>query len=184
MKKLFCEKIKLKIFSFKDVFCSLAANYNDYEKKINKIRKECLGFVVLIDGKRFYKTFDEIDYSIESANLIEIIPCSKFNMPFFTLVSVLIAIGLNTLLANIVAFLLTALIMFGISYLISKLLSGKGSGSSIKTASYLFSNKDNIAARNTPVSLSYGRLRLGSNVTSAFILNFDLSLDSNIPILI
>jgi predicted phage tail protein len=81
------------------------------------------------------------------------------------------------LLANIVSFLLTALILFGISFLISKLFGPKGPGNPVKTASYIFSNKDNIAARNTPISLNYGRLRLGSNVTNAFILNFDLTSD-------
>lgn len=176
LKKLFCKQISLRVFKFKDIFSSLAANYNDYEKKLNKIRKECLGFVVLVDGDLFYKDFDEIDCEIENAKCIELIPCCKFKI-FGSLVAVLISIGLSTLLANIVSFLLTALILFGISFLISKLFGPKGPGNPIKTASYIFSNKDNIAARNTALSLNYGRLRLGSNVTNAFILNFDLTSD-------
>jgi hypothetical protein len=135
-----------------------------------------LGFVVLVDGDLFYKDFDEIDCEIENAKCIELIPCCKFKF-FGSLVAVLISIGLSTLLANIVSFLLTALILFGISFLISKLFGPKGPGNPVKTASYIFSNKDNIAARNTPISLNYGRLRLGSNVTNAFILNFDLTSD-------
>lgn len=177
LKKLFCKQIKINILSFKDIFKSLSCNYNDYDKKINKIRKNCLGLAVLVDGNLFYKDIDEIDYDIQDAKCIEIIPCSKLNI-FGSLVAALIAIGLSKILANVVAFLLVVLISLGISYLISKLMA-KSQGSQIKTASYIFSNKENLAARNTPLALAYGKLKVGSNVINGLIFNFDLKYDAN-----
>jgi hypothetical protein len=58
-------------------------------------------------------------------------------------------------------------------------MGSKGAGNGIKTSSYIFGNKDNIAARNTPISVNYGRLRLGSNVINGLIVNFDLSYDAS-----
>lgn len=178
LKKLFCKEIKINAGNFKDIFRSLSCNYNDYNKKINKIRKSCCGLAVVIDGKLFHKDYEESDHDIKEANIVEIIPCSKINL-FATLVGFLIGIGLSKLLANVVAFLVIVLISYGISYLISKLMGGRGAGNGIKTASYLFSNRENLAARNTPISLNYGRLKLGSHVINGLVFNFDLSFNYN-----
>lgn len=177
LKKLFCKQIKLNISSFKDIFKSLSCNYNDYDKKINKIKKHCLGLAVLVNGNLFYKDAEEIDFDIRDADYIEIIPCSKLHL-FGTLVATLIAVGLSKLLANVFAFLIIVAISIGISFLISKLMARK-QGTQIKTASYIFSNQQNLAARNTPLSLSYGKLKLGSNVINALIFNFDLQYDTS-----
>lgn len=177
LKKLFCQQIKMNVINFKDIFKSLSCNYLDYNKKINKIKKTCCGLAVIVDGKLFHKDYEFVDHDIKDAKTIEIIPCSKINI-FAALVATLVSIGLSKLLANIVAFLLVMLISFGISYLISKLIGGKGPGNGIKTSSYLFSNRENLAARNTPISLSYGRLKLGSSVINGLIFNFDLKFDS------
>lgn len=178
LRKLFCKEVKINAANFKDIFRSLSCNYNDYNKKINKIRKTCCGLAVIIDGKLFHKDYEESDHDIREASVVEIIPCSKINL-FGTLVAVFISIGLSKLLANVVAFLVIVLISYGISYLVSKLLGGRGAGNGIKTASYLFSNRENLAARNTPISLNYGRLKLGSSVISGLIFSFDLSFNSN-----
>jgi len=178
LKKLFCKQIKINVANFKDIFQSLSCNYSDYNKKINKIRKNCCGLAVVIDGKLFHKDYEDSDQNIKEASVVEIIPCSKLNV-FASLVAVLISIGLSKLLANIVAFLVIVLISYGISYLVSKLLGGRGAGNGIKTASYLFSNRENLAARNAPISLNYGRLKLGSSIINGLIFNFDLSFDSN-----
>ena len=67
-----------------------------------------------------------------------------------------------------------SVISFGISFLINKLLSPKNP-KQVQTSSYIFSSKENVANRNTPIPVSYGRLRIGTHVISSVGLNFDLS---------
>ena len=71
-----------------------------------------------------------------------------------------------------------SVISFGISFLVNKLLSPKDP-KQVKTSSYIFSSKDNVTNRNTPVPVSYGRLRIGSHVISSITLNFDLAFSNN-----
>jgi predicted phage tail protein len=178
LKKLFCQQIKLNVVAFKDIFKSLSCNYTDYNKKINKIKKSCFGFAVVIDGKLFCKDYEDLNFDIKDAQKIDIIPCSNFNFAT-SLIATLVAIGLSKFWAAVVTVLIIAAVSYGISYLISKLMGSKGAGSGLKTSSYIFGNKDNIAARNTPVSLNYGRLKLGSSVINGLIFNFDLIYDSS-----
>jgi predicted phage tail protein len=178
LKKLFCKQVKLNVLNFKDIFKSLSCNYTDYHNKLNKLKKSCFGFAIIIDGRLFSKDLDAIDFYIKEANKIEIVPCSKFGF-VTSLVAALVAIGLSKFWAAVVAIVVVAAISIGISFLISKLMGSKGAGNGIKTSSYIFGNKDNIAARNTPISVNYGRLRLGSNVINGLIVNFDLSYDAS-----
>ena len=71
-----------------------------------------------------------------------------------------------------------SVISFGISFLVNKLLSPKDP-KQVKTSSYIFSSKDNTANRNTPIPVSYGRLRIGSHVISTVSLNFDLNFSND-----
>jgi hypothetical protein len=41
--------------------------------------------------------------------------------------------------------------------------------------SFIFTGRDNVAARNTPIQLGYGRLKVGTNVINAVSFNFDSS---------
>jgi predicted phage tail protein len=50
----------------------------------------------------------------------------------------------------------------------------------VKTSSYIFSSKENLAQRNASIPLSYGRLRLNSYIVSSILLNFDLTSDFDI----
>jgi hypothetical protein len=65
-----------------------------------------------------------------------------------------------------------AALSFGISFLISKLLTPKDP-KQIKTSSYILGAKSNIAARNAAVPIGYGKLRVGSLIVSSFSINFD-----------
>ena len=77
-------------------------------------------------------------------------------------------------MAFVITTVLVSAISFGISFLISKLLTPKDP-KQIKTSSYILGSKANVAARNTPIPLGYGKLRIGSYVVSSFGLEFDKS---------
>ena len=64
--------------------------------------------------------------------------------------------------------------MVGISYLITYLMK-PGDPRQIKTSSFIFTGRDNVAARNTPIQLGYGRLKVGTSVINAVSFNFDSS---------
>jgi hypothetical protein len=55
-----------------------------------------------------------------------------------------------------------------------------GDPKQIKTSSFIFSGKDNVAARNTPVQLGDGRLKVGTNVINAVLFNFDSSYKATV----
>jgi hypothetical protein len=55
-----------------------------------------------------------------------------------------------------------------------------GDPKQIKTASFIFSGRDNVAARNTPIQLGYGRLKVGTSVINAIQFTFDSSYVSSI----
>ena len=88
------------------------------------------------------------------------------------------SITATTVAGKIGVFLINTIIMsvisFGISFLINKLLTPKNP-KQVQTSSYIFSSKENTASRNTPVPVSYGRLRIGTHIISNMSINFDLS---------
>jgi predicted phage tail protein len=66
---------------------------------------------------------------------------------------------------GITAFLLMLAVSIGIQLLIAKIMTPK-SPVDVKTNSRLFSNYENVTARNVPVPLGYGRVKVGSIVVS------------------
>lgn len=182
LKKYFCSSFNLKVNKFKDIFFALCSNYSNYNFKMKSLYKKIGGFVVILDGKIFHKDCEDLDFLITDVETIEIIPCLIFGF-FGTLVAVLIAVGLSKFLAYVVAFIITIAISIGISYLISLLLR-PGDPKQLKTSSYIISTKDNIAARNTPIALNYGRLKVGSSVINACLYNFDSSYASTTSIVL
>jgi len=182
LKKYFCSSFNLKVNKFKDIFFALCSNYSNYNFKMKSLYKKFGGFVVILDGKIFYKDSEDLDFLIADIEVIEIIPCLTFGI-FGSLVAVLIAVGLSKFLAYVVAFIITIAISIGISYLISLLLR-PGDPKQLKTSSYIISTKDNIAARNTPIALNYGRLKTGSSVINACLYNFDSSYASTTSVVL
>lgn len=182
LKKYFCSSFNLKVNKFKDIFFALCSNYSNYNFKMKSLYKKFGGFVVILDGKIFHKDYEDLDFLINDVETIEIIPCLVFGF-FGTLVAVLIAVGLSKFLAYVVAFIITIAISIGISYLISLLLR-PGDPKQLKTSSYIISTKDNIAARNTPIALNYGRLKTGSSVINACLYNFDSSYASTTSVVL
>ncbi len=173
LKKYFCSSFDLKVNKFKDIFFALCSNYSNYNFKMKSLYKKFGGFIVILDGKIFHKDSEDLDFLINDVKVVEIIPCLIFGITS-ALIAALVAIGLSKFLAYIVAFLIVIAISIGISYLISQLLK-PGDPKQIKTSSYIVSSKDNVAARNTPIALNYGRLKVGSSVINACLFNFDNS---------
>ena len=173
LKKMFCSSFFIKGNTVKDIFKCMAANTRDYSAKMNKILKKDYGLALVIDGVLYHENESELDSFIKVASEIEIFICSGLN--FWASLTVAIAAAIKKLtLVSIAKFILFMAITIGISYLITMLLK-PGDPKQIKTSSFIFSGKDNVAARNTPIQLNYGRLKVGTSVINAVLFNFDSS---------
>ena len=178
LKKMFCDSFFVKANALKDIFKCMAANTRDYSVKMNKLVKKEYGLALVIDGVLYHENETELDNFIKLASEIEIFICSGFNFWVSLTLAIATAIKKLTLVA-VAKFILFLAISIGISYLISMLLK-PGDPKQIKTSSFIFSGKDNVAARNTPVQLGYGRLKVGTNVINAVLFNFDSSYKATV----
>lgn len=172
LKKHFCESFAAKAENIKDLFKALAANFPNYSRSMQKIQKHCSGLALILDGQLFHKDVDFIDSELLAAKTIEIIPCSKICI-FSSLAAILVSIGVQAIVAKVIAFVLIVAISIGISFLVSSLMK-PGDPKQLKTSSYIFASQYNISARNTAIPISYGRLKANSSIISAFLLSFDL----------
>jgi len=173
LKKMFCDCFFVKANTVKDIFKCMAANTRDYSVKMNKLVKKEYGLALVIDGVLYHENETDLDNFIKLASEIEIFICSGFN--FFATLGASIAAAIAKLTwVSVAKFVLFLAITIGISYLVTMLLK-PGDPKQIKTSSFIFSGKDNVAARNTPIQLGYGRLKVGTNVINAVLFNFDSS---------
>jgi hypothetical protein len=175
---MFCDSFFVKANALKDIFKCMAANTRDYSVKMNKLVKKEYGLALVIDGVLYHENETELDNFIKLASEIEIFICSGFNFIGSLIGAIVVAAGKLTW-AGVGKFILFLAISIGISYLISMLLK-PGDPKQIKTSSFIFSGKDNVAARNTPVQLGYGRLKVGTNVINAVLFNFDSSYKATV----
>jgi hypothetical protein len=175
---MFCDSFFVKANALKDIFKCMAANTRDYSVKMNNLVKKEYGLALVIDGVLYHENETELDNFIKLASEIEIFICSGFNFIGSLIGAIVVAAGKLTW-AGVGKFILFLAISIGISYLISMLLK-PGDPKQIKTSSFIFSGKDNVAARNTPVQLGYGRLKVGTNVINAVLFNFDSSYKATV----
>lgn len=171
LRKLTCPMFEVNVKSFNELISCITGNFDKFNSKINVFLKKSNAFFILADGKLItnLKYLDSIFYKVK---VIELIPLS----PFAAVAPAVIAftsIKVNAFVALAINTIIFAAISIGISFLLSKLLSPK-QPNQIKTSSYIFSSKENVAQRNTPVPLCYGRLRLTSQIMSSYLLSFDL----------
>ena len=176
LKKMFCDSFVVKANSLKDIFKCVASNTTDYSFKMNEVLKQNCGLALVIDGVLHHDVEIDLDSCIKSASVVEIFICSGLN--FVVLPTVVGYLAALTWI-SVLKFVLFVAIMVGISYLITYLMK-PGDPKQIKTASFIFSGRDNVAARNTPIQLGYGRLRVGSSVINAIPFSFDSSYISAI----
>ena len=171
LKKMFCDSFVVKANSIKDIFKCMASNAIDYSFKMNSLLKQQYGLALVIDGVFYHDMEIDLDFYIKSASVIEIFICSGFNFLIFPAV---VGYLVKLTLLSVLKFILFVAVMVGISYLITYLMK-PGDPRQIKTSSFIFTGRDNVAARNTPIQLGYGRLKVGTSVINAVSFNFDSS---------
>jgi predicted phage tail protein len=171
LKKMFCDSFVVKANSIKDIFKCMASNAMDYSFKMNSLLKQQYGLALVIDGVFYHDMEIDLDFYIKSASVIEIFICSGFNFLVFPAV---VGYLVKLTLLSVLKFILFVAVMVGISYLITYLMK-PGDPRQIKTSSFIFTGRDNVAARNTPIQLGYGRLKVGTSVINAVSFNFDSS---------
>ncbi len=176
MKKIACPSFQANIDSFDELISCISANFDNFGKEVNKLKEKFDGLLIVVDGF-IVDNGTVLNQKIRNAKVIELIPVLSL-AAFASSTILFTSITATTVAGKIGVFLVNTIIMsvisFGISFLINKLLSPKNP-KQVQTSSYIFSSKENTASRNTPISVSYGRLRIGTNVISSVGLNFDLS---------
>lgn len=166
----------IKAGSIDDVIKCLIVNFPKLSNKLKKHINIFDSILILIDDK-IVTDMGEINNYIKNCNKIELIPVQIFSAFVSATTAAIVAAATATgISAAAIAFtvnlILISVLTFGISFLVSKLLAPKDP-KQVKTSSYILSSKTNIAARNTPISIGYGKLRVASSVVSSYGVNFD-----------
>lgn len=160
----------VKAGNFDDIIKCLQVNFPKLGARIRSFNHIFDSIVIVIDGK-IVSDSQLLNENIRNCKVIELLPVQVFSV-FFT------AAAGATLLTKVLVFVANVIVIsalsFGISYLISKLLTPKDP-KQVKTSSYILSAKQNIAIRNAPIPIGYGKLRVGSLIISSFGTNFDYS---------
>ena len=176
LKKIACGSFQAKVDSFDELVSCISANFDNFGAKINKLKTRFDGLLIIVDG-RIVDNGIVLNQKIRNAKIIELVPILSL-AAFASSTILFTSITATTVAGKIGVFLINTIIMsvisFGISFLINKLLTPKNP-KQVQTSSYIFSSKENVANRNTPIPVSYGRLRIGTHVISSVGLNFDLS---------
>lgn len=176
LKKIACPSFQAKVDSFDELISCISANFDNFGKEVNKLREKFDGLLIIVDGF-IVDNGTVLNQKIRNAKVIELVPVISL-AAFASSTILFTSITATTVAGKIGVFLVNTIIMsvisFGISFLINKLLSPKNP-KQVQTSSYIFSSKENAASRNTPIPVSYGRLRIGTHVISSVGLNFDLS---------
>ena len=176
LKKIACASFEAKVDSFDELISCISANFDNFGQKINRLKNKFDGLLVIIDGT-IVDNAAVLNQKIKIAKVIELVPILSL-AAFASSTILFTSITATTIAGKIGVFLINTIIMsvisFGISFLINKLLSPKNP-KQVQTSSYIFSSKENAANRNTPIPVSYGRLRIGTHVVSSVGFNFDLS---------
>ena len=174
MKKIACPFFRAKVDSFEELISCISANFDNFGVKINNLKTKFDGLLIIVDGS-IVDNGTVLNEKIRNARIIELVPVISL-AAFASSTILFTSITATTIAGKIGVFIVNTIIMsvisFGISFLVNKLLSPKDP-KQVKTSSFIFSSKDNVTNRNTPVPVSYGRLRIGSHVISSLTLNFD-----------
>ena len=157
LKKLDKEPRFLEVSSWFEVCQYLQANVPIYRKFRKLMKKKLTGCFFVIDGKTIEA--DNLEHAFKNAKKIEVIPVVALADP-----------------VSIVIFVVKVIIMIAISMAVSYLMAkmmGQDDPKNVKTASYILKGKVNTAARNTPVPLGYGMLRIAPPVVNVTQYTFD-----------
>lgn len=176
LKKLACGELNVKAGNLKDILRCVSVNFPKLGVKLKKLTHITDNILIVVDNE--IVDSKDIDSKIRDASVIELVPIIAFSGIFTAITAALIKAGLAVAAAKTIAFIATVVLVsaisFGISFLISKLLTPKDP-KQVKTSSFILGAKGNVAARNTPIPLGYGKLRVGSYIVSSFGIEFDKS---------
>ena len=170
LKKLACGNLMIKAGNFDDIIKCLQVNFPKLGARIRSFNHIFDSVVIVIDGK-IVSDSQLLNQNIRNCKVIELLPVQVFSVFFTAAAGATLLVKSLVFVANVIVI---SALSFGISFLISKLLTPKDP-KQIKTSSYLLNAKANIAARNAPVPIGYGKLRVGSLIVSTFVTNFDYS---------
>ena len=160
----------IKAGNFDDIIKCLQVNFPKLGARIRSFNHIFDSVVIVIDGK-IVSDSQLLNEKIRNCKVIELLPVQVFSAIFTAAATATLLVKALVFVANVVVI---SALSFGISFLISKLLTPKDP-KQVKTSSYVLNAKANIAARNTPVPIGYGKLRVGSLIVSTFVTNFDYS---------
>ena len=176
LQKIACPSFEAKVDTFDELISCICANFDNFSQKINKLKNKFDGLLIIVDGT-VVDNATILNQKIKMGKIIELVPVISLAV-FASSTILFTSITATTIAGKIGVFLVNTIIMsvisFGISFLINKLLSPKNP-KQVQTSSYIFSSKENTANRNTPIPVSYGRLKIGTHVLSSVGFNFDLS---------
>lgn len=165
----------VKADNFNDIIKCLQVNFPKLGIKIKKYNNIFDTIIVVVDDN-IVSHAEMLNDAIRNGKTIELLPVQVFSAIFTAAATATMLTKALVFAANVVVI---SAISFGISFLISKLLTPKDP-KQVKTSSYILSAKSNIAARNTPIPIGYGKLRVGSLIVSTYALNYDFtSLDAS-----
>jgi hypothetical protein len=160
----------IKAGNFDDVIKCLQVNFPKLGTRVRNLSHLFDSVIIVIDGK-IVSDSRLLNENIRNCKVIELLPVQVFSAIFTAAATATLLTKALVFVANVVVI---SALSFGISFLISKLLTPKDP-KQVKTSSYILSAKANIAARNTPIPIGYGKLRVGSLIVSTFAANFDYS---------
>ena len=159
LKALGKKTYSVKATSWKEVCEFLQANIRNYSAIRKRMIEDLDGCYFVVDGQ-VVESSEVLDKKIKEGESIEVIPvvamCEPVSMAF------------------IIKTIITIAISMAISMLVAKMMTPKDP-KQVKTSSYIISGKTNIAARNTPIPMGYGRLRVAAPVVNVMQVNRDLT---------
>jgi len=144
--------------SWKEICEFLQANVRNYSAIRKRMLEDLDGCYFVVDGQ-VVESSEVLDKSIKEGEKIEVIPVVAMCAPAFAVF--------------MIKMIITIAVSMAISMLVAKMMTPKDP-KQVKTSSYIISGKTNLAARNTPIPMGYGRLRVAAPVVNVMQVNRDL----------
>lgn len=147
---------KAQVNSWTEACEFLQANVRNYSGLRKKMINSIDGCYFIVDGN-LVKHPSLLDKAVKEGSKIDVVPVVLQRDPVTIAVAVVVSV-----------------VTTAISFLIAKMMTPKDP-KQVKTSSYIIGGKSNLAARNTPIAIGYGRLRVAPPIVASYTINRDLS---------
>lgn len=154
--KRFKKEWEFAVDSPSEVVSALFANEPKIEKYLIQKEKEGIQYGIKKQGKGSFVTPE--DFQLNTNSDIHIFPIPK---------------GSQTFIVNLAFMAATTYLGALVSREIAKALEQDDTTLQAQTKSYIYQGKENRFQQGTSVPLGYGRLKVGSNVVSSTVMNYD-----------